>query len=160
MKDHQTLAKWLKAAVIALALIGAVVYAVIIPSMGVTMRAQYPEFSDRFWPWLLFLTSTAIPCYTILVFGWLIARSIGQGRSFSMENAARLKKIAVTAGVLSLYFFVGNNALWLLNMSHPGIVIGSLLFVLAGFAVTVAAAALSRLVARAADLQDESDLTI
>ena len=47
-----------------------------------------------------------------------------------------------------------------LNMNHPGIVIMSLLIVFAGTAIAVAAAALSRLVKKAAALQEQSDLTI
>ncbi len=47
-----------------------------------------------------------------------------------------------------------------LNMSHPGVVLGSLLVVFAGAAAAVAAAALSHLVRKAALLQEENDLTI
>ena len=47
-----------------------------------------------------------------------------------------------------------------LGMNHPGVVLLSLVAVFAGVAVAIAAAALSHLVAKAADLQAESDLTI
>ena len=155
-----SLSKWLKAALIFLALIGAVVYAVIIPTMAESMLGSYPEFSNRFYPWLIFLLATAIPAYAILFFGWRVASNIGHDKSFCEENARHFKWIAGIAAGLSLYFFAGNTALLFLNMSHPGIFLLSLLFVLAGFAVTIAAAALSRLVTKAAALQDESDLTV
>ena len=155
-----SLSRWLKAALLFLALIGGVVYAVIVPSMAVSMRTSYPEFSDRFWPWLIFLLSTALPAYAILFFGWRVASNIGRDRSFCAENARYCKWIAGIAAGLSLYFFAGNTALLLLSMSHPGIFLLSLLFVLAGAAVTIAAAALSRLVTKAAALQDENDLTV
>ena len=45
-------------------------------------------------------------------------------------------------------------------MSHPGVLLLSLLIVFAGIAVTVASAALSHLVYKAASLQEQSDLTI
>ena len=157
---QKTLALWLKIAIVALALIGLAVYAWIIPDMGLTMREAYPEFANRFYPWLIFLTATAIPCYAILVLGWLIARNIGLDRSFSLANARHLRSVAIASGVVSLYFFIGNNVLLFLDMSHPGIVLGSLLFVLAGFALTVASAALSHMVTKAAALQEENDLTV
>lgn len=158
--NQASLSRWLKAALLFLALIGGVVYALIVPSMAVSMRANYPEFSYRFYPWLLFLLSTALPCYAILFFAWRVAVNIGRDKSFSEENAKHFKRIAGIAAGLSLYFFAGNTALLFLNMSHPGIFLGSLLFVLAGAAITIAAAALSRLITKAAALQDESDLTV
>ena len=45
-------------------------------------------------------------------------------------------------------------------MSHPGVTLLSLLVVFVGIAAAVAAAALSRLVKKAAALQEQSDLTI
>jgi len=58
------------------------------------------------------------------------------------------------------FFFVGNIILFLLSMSHPGVVIASLVIVFVGIAVAVAAAALSHLVKKAAVLQEQSDWTI
>ena len=45
-------------------------------------------------------------------------------------------------------------------MSHPGVALASLLGVFAGVAVAIAAAALSHLVRKAAELQEQSDYTI
>lgn len=157
---QKALATWIRVALALLGVIGAVVYILIIPTFGLDLRDSYPEFSDRFYPWLIFLLSTALPCYAILVLGWLIAGNIGRDQSFSQKNARYLKWIAGIAAGLSLYFFIGNLVLLFLDMSHPGIVIGAMLFVLAGIAVTLAAAALSRLVTKAAVLQDENDLTV
>ena len=64
------------------------------------------------------------------------------------------------AGGDAVFFFLGNLLLLLLNMSHPGVTLLSLLVVFAGAAVAVAAGALSHLVQKAALLQEESDLTI
>ena len=77
-----------------------------------------------------------------------------------MDNARLLKWISWLAAGDSVYFFVGNFVLLLLNMSHPGIVLYSLPVVFVGIAVTVTTAALSHLVRRAAELQKQSDLTI
>lgn len=158
--SQKTLSRWLKAALAALAIILAVVYAVVIPSYGISLKTQNPEFSNRFYPWLFFLLATAIPFYAAVVFGWLISANIGANRSFSRANARYLKIISILTGAASLYFSVGNTVLLFLNMSHPGVWIFLHLFVLAGFAATVGTAALSHMVLKAAEMKDENDLTV
>ena len=158
--EQKTLSKWLKLILIGVGLCGLAVYGLIVPGYAISMRTQYPEFANRFWPWLIFIWATAIPCCAALVIGWKIAANIGADRSFSEDNAKYLKWIAWLAAGDAGFFFLGNLVLLFLNMSHPGITLISLLLVLAGVAVTVAAAALSPLVKKAAALQEQSDLTI
>ena len=71
-----------------------------------------------------------------------------------------LQRIAWLAAGDTAFFFLGNVVFTLLSMNHPGILLLSLLICFAGVAVTVAAACLSHLVRKAADLQEQSDLTI
>ena len=158
--EQKTLAKWLKIILIGIGLGGLVVFFFIIPSFGVSMMQEYPEFSNRFWPWLIFLWACGIPCYAVLFFGWKIATNIGRDQSFSETNANHLKWIAYLAAGDGVFFFAGNLIMLLTNMSHPGIVLLSLLVVFAGVAVAVASGALSHLVKKAAVLQEQSDLTI
>ena len=158
--EQKALAKWLKIILIGVGVCGLIVYGGVIPGYGASLANQYPEFSGRFWPWLIFLWLTAVPCYTALVLGWRVAGNIGRDRSFSLENAKLLALISRLAAGDAVFFFVGNVALLLLNMSHPGVFLLSLLVVFAGVAVAVAAACLSHLVRKAADLQEQSDLTI
>ena len=158
--EQKTLAKWLKIILIGLGICGLAVYFAVIPSYGISLRTEYPEFSNRFWPWLIFLWLTAVPCYSALVLGWKIASGIGNDRSLTERNAGYLKWISWLAAGDTAFFFLGNLALLFANMSHPGIVLLSLLIVFVGTAAAVAAAALSRLVKKAAALQEQSDLTI
>jgi hypothetical protein len=158
--EQKALSKWLKIIVVGVGLCGLAVYFLILPAFGQSIVYDYPEFKSWYLPWLIFLWTTGIPCYTALVFGWKIAANIGADKSFSMENAKLLKWISWLAAGDSIFFFVGNVAMLLAGMSHPGVALGSLLVVFAGVAVTVAAAALSHLVKKAAALQEESDLTI
>jgi len=157
---QKSLARWLKAAVIGVGVILIFVYAFVIPAYGASLVSQYPEFSNRYLPWLIFLSVTALPCFCALVLVWKIACSIGRDRSFTEKNAACLKYISLLAGADSAYFFLGNAVLLALNMSHPGILLFSLAFVFAGIAAAICAAALSHLVKKAAALQEQSDLTI
>ena len=157
---QESLARWLKIILIGVGLCGLIVLFVFVPSYGQTLVYEYPEFSDRFWPWLVFLWICGIPCYIALVFGWIIATNIGWDRSFSYDNAKYLKWIAWLAAGDGGFFFVGNACLLFLNMSHPGVFLTSLIVVFVAIAVAVAAAALSHLVQKAAVLQEQSDLTI
>lgn len=158
--NQKSLSKWLKGIVIATGIVGLGIYFLILPEIGRTLVEQAPEFEYCYWPWLIFLISTSIPCYLVLFHGWGVATNIGKNKSFSMENAKHLKAISVLALVDTGYLFAGNVVFLFLEMNHPGIMVASLLVIIMGLVFTVAAAALSHLIEKAARLQDESDLTI
>ena len=158
--EQKSLSKWLKLILLGMGICGLAVYLAVVPSFGDSLRSQYPEFAGRYWPWLIFIWVSGIPCYAVLVLGWRIAANIGRDASFSLENARFLRSIAVLAALDAAYVFLGNLAMLFLDMSHPGVVLLSLLVVFAGAAVAVAAGALSHLVRKAALLQEENDLTI
>ena len=158
--EQKGLATWLKVILVGVGICGLVVYFVVFPNYGESLVSDYPEFSNRFWPWLIFLWTSGIPCYAVLGFGWKIAENIGRDQSFSNANAKYLKWIAWLAAGDGIFFFIGNIVLLFTNMSHPGIALFSLLIVFAGVAVAVASAVLSHLVQKAAVLQEQSDFTI
>jgi len=158
--DQKKLSLWLKAVVIGIALSGLVVYLIAVPSAGASLRASYPEFAYCYWPWLIFLWLTAVPLYMGLLSGYRIAGNIGRDRSFCVDNALLFARVARLAAVDTAFFFVGNVVYLFLGLSHPGILLMSLMVCFFGVAITVAAACLSHLVRKAADLQEQSDLTI
>lgn len=158
--EQKTLSKWLKIIIIGVGICGAVVYIFIFPEYGQSLIYDYPEYSYCYWPWLIFLWITGIPCYGVLILAWKIASNIGINRSFSIQNAKLMKGISLLAAIDSGFFFIGNLVYLFLNMNHPGIVLLALIGVFFGIAVAVAAAALSHLIMKAAQLQEQSDLTI
>lgn len=158
--SQKNLSKWLKGIIAGMAVCGAIIYLYLIPVWGRDLVEANPEFSNCYIPWLAVLLISAIPCYWGLYFGWKIAAEIGKDNSFSRENASYLKNISMLAALDSVYFFGANLVLMLLGMNHPGIFLLSLFVVFAGIAVTVAAAALSHLVKKAADMKEENELTI
>ncbi|MCD7863881.1 MAG: DUF2975 domain-containing protein [Lachnospiraceae bacterium] len=158
--EQKTLSKWLKCIIIGTGVCGLIFFFFIVPSFGQDLLARYPEFSYCYWPWLIFLWISGIPCYTVLVLAWKIVVNIGRDRSFSSENAKLFQWISYVTAVDTAFFFGGNVVLLLLNMSHPAVTLLSLIVVFVGVAVIVASAALSHLVNKAADLQEQSDLTI
>lgn len=158
--DQKFFSKWLKAVLIGVALCGVVVYAWVAPVYGISLRSMYPEFSNSFWPWLLFIWVSGVPCFAVLGCAWKIVTNIGNDLSFTDQNASLLKTISFLSALDAAFFFVGNIVLLFLNMSHPGVAIASLVIVFVGVAVAVVSAALSHLVKKAAVLQEQSDWTI
>ena len=84
---QKKLSRWLKCLIIGVGICAIIIYALIIPFMGISLRDQYPEFSYCFWPWLIFIWATGIPCCIILIIGWEISSNIGSDRAFSEINA-------------------------------------------------------------------------
>ncbi len=157
---QKTLLFWLKAMVIGMAALALAAYAIVMPACTDMIVKRYPEFSGWKTPWMAFALCTALPIAAAAALAWRIACNIGRNNSFTLENARYLKWIAYLAAVDAGFFFAGNVALLFMNMNHPGIVLGSLVPALAGMAISVAAAVLSHLAARAAELQRDSELTI
>jgi len=158
--QQKSLSNWLKVAIICLAVFGLLVYGMVIPNYGRNLAVQNPDYAHCFWPWMTLLILTAIPCYTALVFGWRIATDIGRDRSFSEANAKRMKWISNLAFGDVILFFFGNTMLLFLGMSHPGVFLLSLLPDMLGVAIAVCAAALSHLIYKSAQLQQDADLTV
>ena len=157
---QRSLAKWIQGIVIGFAIVGAIFYAGIIPMIGKDIVAENPEMAYMYYPWLIFLILTAIPCYIFLVFGWKISVGIENDNSFSQSNAEYLKKMAHLALGDTVFFFMGNVILMCLGMNHPGVLLGSFMIDFVGVAVSVGCAALSHLVLNAAEMKAENDLTI
>ena len=157
--NQKGLAKWLKGLVLLVGGFALLLYTVVLP----LITKQYAPFSGHGTArvaWLVMIWLTALPFYPALVLSWRIASRIGGGRSFSRENAVALKRISHLALVDTVFLLFGNVALCLLDMNRLTLLVFALLFCFLGFLLTVAAAALSHLVQRAAALQEESDLTI
>ena len=158
--NQKKFSSWLKCILAVAALCGLILEAAVLPAYGTHLRDLYPEFSNRFLPWLIFLWISGIPCFAALVLAWKIAGNIGADRSFSTDSARLLQWISRLAAGDAAFFFLGNVLLLLMDLSHPGVVLASLAVVFVGIAIAVGTAALSYLVQKAAALQEQSDLTI
>lgn len=158
--SQKSLSKWMKVILFMFGICGIALFGVAVPVIGLDLKNANPEFAYAFIPWLVFILITAIPCYAVLVLGWKIASNIGNDKSFSEENANRLKYVSILALVTSIYYFAGNVVFLLINMNHPGILIASVFITFVGIAISAASAILSYLVKKAAKLQEQSDWTI
>ena len=89
-----------------------------------------------------------------------MADNIGADRSFSYDNAKYLKWTSYLAMGDSIFLFLANVVFLLLDMSAAAVmlVIGIIVFI--GISVSICAAALSHLVVKAAEIQEENELTV
>ena len=158
--NFKSISIWIKVVLIGFAICGITLAAIAFPQLGESIVNANPEFSYAYTPWMIFLCIALVPCYAVLVLGWIIASNISRDSAFSQVNARLLKAVAFLSAGDSAFFLLGNIVLLFLNMNHPGIVLLSLPVVFIGFAVCVASYALSHLTIRAADIEDENALTI
>ncbi len=158
--SQKSLVKWIQGILIGFGICGLIFYGGLIPNIGLGLVDSYPEFGYMFYPWLIFILLTGIPCYIFLYFAWKITLNIDKDNSFCMDNSMHLKKMAYLALFDTVFFMVGNVIYFFLGMNHPATLLGSLLVVFVGVAISVACAALSHLVSNAAGIKEENDLTI
>ena len=161
LKKQKTLSNWLKAVVIGMGILAAVVYGAVLPAIWLEATADHATLGGTTcWIRLGFVWMTAIPVCIALVYAWKVFSEIGNNNSFSFVNAKYLKNIAVLALVDTIYYFVGNVVMFFANMNHPGVLLISSLICFVGVAVVIVCAALSQLVKKAAELKEENELTI
>ena len=157
---QKSLSNWLKAIIIGMGFIGLVFYGLVVPALGNDLVSHYPEYNDAYYLWIVFLWLTAVPCYIVLYLAWKISANIGKDNSFSKENAVCMKYISMLAAGDSIFFFIGNIVYLVIGFNHPSIVLAALVIVFIGVSIAVAAAVLSHLILKAAQLKEENDLTI
>lgn len=153
-------AKWLKGIIVGTTLIGIGCLIYVIPQMMSIFRADYPEFSYWIMPWKILIVCCSIPCFVAMGLSWKIASNIQKDCSFCHENAKLFQLFSYLALTDAIVFLFGSVVYFLCGMNHPGLLILELLIVFAGLAVYACTAALSYFVSQAADLQQDSDLTI
>ena len=158
--SQKELSRWLRAVVI-VGWLGCLLMAIwMMPGLAQDSETAFPEFAYLKWPCLIFFWCALVPVAAALWFAYKIFAEIGRDNSFCRENAIRLRIISRLALADTVACLAAMAALLVLNALHPGVFLLMLAVIVAGAAVTVAAAALSHLTLKAANLQDENDLTI
>ena len=157
--EQKKLALWLKLVIGGCALCGIVLFVYVLPVWLLSLTDRYPGFHN--WAWSGLLWALAVPCYLVLALGARIADGIGHDRSFTLQNARRMHTVATLALCDTALLAAGSVVLTLTEAATPAVLLlaaGIVCFI--GLAFAVAAACLSHLVLKAANLQEENDLTI
>lgn len=158
--DYKSIKNGMRGFIVALAVIGSVFYVYAVPVIGKTLAIRYPEFAHCYYPWLIFISLTAIPCYIVLVELWNLSTIVGNDAVFQPGTATIFKRISILAGIDITFFFIMNVAFILIGMSHPTILIASIVVTIIGAAFSFCANVASEYIGQAAKLQEENDLTI
>lgn len=159
MNEKRT-ALFLRLFCVGLALCGLGFYAFALPDIGGSLAAMYPEYAYCLMPWLIFLWSTALPCYAVLAAVWKLSLNLGKHQIFTFGNARIINVISALAFGDTVFFLIGCLVFFFLGMSHPGIIIGSLFVGFFALCFSFCCRELSRYMKRAAELQEQSDYTI
>lgn len=158
---HKKLAVLLRIALMIAALVCGAIFFWFLPQLGRGIALADPEYAWAFWPCLIFAWLFAAPVFWAMAALWAVFSRIGRGDAFCAENARAMATVSRLAFFDAVLVPVGVITLALLGAGSPGMtVIAMPAGVMVCTLVGVMAMALSRLVADAARLQDESDLTV
>jgi len=158
--NQKSLSIWMKVILAAMGIFGIGLFGLAVPAKAMEFMGRSAAFEPYYIPWIALIWLTAIPCYAVLILGWRIAGNIGRDRSFCHENASYLKWVSYLAAGDSALLFTGSMLMLLFGLDRLWMLFTCFVAVFAGIAISAAAAILSHLVAKAALLQEESDLTI
>lgn len=158
---HKKLAVLLRIGLMIAALVCGAIFFWFLPQLGRGIALADPEYAWAFWPCLIFAWLFAVPVFWAMAALWSVFGRIGRGDAFCAENARAMATVSRLAFFDAVLVPVGVITLALLGAGSPGMtVIAMPAGVMVCTLVGVMAMALSRLVADAARLQDESDLTV
>ena len=139
---------------------GVIFFFVLVPVLADEMRRGYPEAAFLYWPGLVYNFVIAADCYAILFQFWTVCREIGRDNSFSRENAAAFRRISRIAAVMAVLWFAGLAGLTIMHYMQPAILLFMIFAVFVSAAAAICAAALSHLIWKAYEMQQENELTI
>lgn len=158
--QRKSLAVLLKAIVLFILLIGATLYAYMIPAMLSAAAETNEILAENLTAVKLAVLPTALPIALALFAFWGICTDIARDDSFSEKNGKRLMLISFCAIADTAYCFIFCVYLALSKMLRPLTFFATLIVILLGIALAVASALLSHLTQKAKSLKDEADLTV
>lgn len=105
---------------------------------------------------------TAIPYFYSLYQGMLLLKYIDYNNAFSDLAITSLKKIKISATIISLVYFAGMPLFFILGEvdDAPGVILMGMIFIFAPGVIAVFAAVLQKLLQNAIDFKTENELTI
>lgn len=159
MKQKE-LSIWLRAVVILIGVAVIFLVVVLLPGMIPELMLRYPDFEALLVPCMVYVYVTVIPVLFALIAAWQIFIEIGRDNSFCVKNALRLRSICLFGAVDTVLYIAAAVILGSLGALLPSLLVIIICIVFMGMLITIAAAALSHLTRKAAEVQSENDLTI
>ncbi|MDR0889975.1 MAG: DUF2975 domain-containing protein [Oscillospiraceae bacterium] len=137
-------------AVICMALCGIVLSVWILYGFRHEIFSEHRKIAFLFRAWLLLVWTTALPCLGVLALEWKVAGAISRNETFTLRVAKWMKTAAMLIFVSVGIFFIGNLLFLCMNLTHPWILIASLLVDMVGVALAGIAASIGKYVEKKA----------
>lgn len=134
----------------------------LLPLIWQSAYIEYPQHGYAVRVVVATMYLAAIPFYIGIGRGWQLLNSIDNTTAFSLLSVARLKVIAVCAGIISLLYIacLPFFYIWAQSDDAPGLVLIGMFFVGMSAIIAVAVSLLQRLLAEAVSIKSENDLTV
>lgn len=157
--NQSQIARILKIATAAAALIAAGVFLFYLPLAGYQLAEEW-ELTALYLPALLVTEVIWVLVNLALWQFWKVCRRIGENASFSQENARSFRWISRYALAATVLVALPFLAACFLGMMNAAFGIPFLLVIFVGLGIAVLSWCLSLLIANAAELKQQTDLTI
>lgn len=158
MKQNEV-SGYLKLITVGVAVLLAIVVAVLLPML---LWDELGETGALYWGMVIFFWCSSIPAFGCLGKFWGICVRIGQDRSFSDENARAMRTMShlmlLDALLFAGFLLVDVIAKW--YRQSFWMLIFAILAIGVSVCLSVVCAALSHLIYKASQLQEDQDLTI
>lgn len=110
------------------------------------------------WIQWIFQCIVSVPCFWILCLAWRICNDMAEGRLFTFENANRIYKSSIALLGSVSAFLAGKIVFFLLGWNRELLI--HLIIAIMGITFLIIMNVLAHYIRRAAELQEESDLTV
>ncbi len=160
--NRVSLSRQLKLILVFLFLFVIILFAVVIPDIGMLIRRSNPEYSFAYMPCLIWSWCFAVPILLAFIPAWQIFASVGSEQGcFVQDNVKRLKTIALLACADALIFPAGMIIVAFMGAAQPGLTV---IITPAVVILAVCTAGIFQILAKiteeASVLQEEHDLTV
>lgn len=131
-----------------------------LPQTAAAFAKDAPEYAYLQYPLLGAIYVTLIPFLLAIVEGLRLSRRVALNDAFSDASVLHLKRIKLSAFLISILYLVGGLILNTLVDMAPGIALLGILIMLASLMIGLISGILEELLRKALEIKEENDLTV
>lgn len=131
-----------------------------LPQTAAAFAKDAPEYAYLQYPLLGAIYVTLIPFLLAIVEGLRLSRRVALNDAFSDASVLHLKRIKLSALLISILYLVGGLILNSLVEMAPGIALLGILIMLASLMIGLISGILEELLRKALEIKEENDLTV
>ncbi|MFH5835330.1 DUF2975 domain-containing protein [Proteiniclasticum sp. C24MP] len=131
-----------------------------LPQTAAVFAEDAPEYAYLQYPLLVAIYVTLIPFLCAIVEGLRLSRRVALNDAFSDLSVLHLKRIKMSAFIISLLYLTGGIILNTLVDMAPGIALLGIIIMLASLMIGLISGILEELLRKALEIKEENDLTV